>query len=260
MTGESNMNEGVFLALSALSETMGKLEGYFAKAEELEVQKSEAELKKAEEILKSDEQALLIKSVTDAVVESLGLAKAGMVDGKTETSVSGGAQWPMASRPDDGDGETGAGETLSNPTSDAQHPIVAAHDGTEYKKEYPMEEEEKDKDTEMFKSMQETIAELKKQLDGMSDGKEAEIKKSNDDLVRKLGFREERSSAPRLAGRGITTGDVQIAKSADVEDVTAALSEIPYRQLREWEEQLKKGNTEGIPTELLANYNGQSVR
>jgi hypothetical protein len=205
MTGESNMNEGVFLALSALSETMGKLEGYFAKAEELEVQKSEAELKKAEEILKSDEQALLIKSVTDAVVESLGLAKAGMVDGKTE---------------------------------------------------YPMEEEEKDKDTEMFKSMQETIAELKKQLDGMSDGKEAEIKKSNDDLVRKLGFREERSSAPRLAGRGITTGDVQIAKSADVEDVTAALSEIPYRQLREWEEQLKKGNTEGIPTELLANYNG----
>jgi hypothetical protein len=119
-----------------------------------------------------------------------------------------------------------------------------------------MEEEEKDKDTEMFKTMQETIAELKKQLDGMSDGKEAEIKKSNDDLVRKLGFREERSSAPRLAGRGITTGDVQIAKSADVEDVTAALSEIPYRQLREWEEQLKKGNTEGIPTELLANYNG----
>lgn len=252
------------LALNATAEVLQKfnsfLDSQIAKEEEEEEKdEKEKELEKAAE----DYQAL-IKDVASAVVMMLKEKDFGMeVEGKDEKKVGGEDKWPMGPRLAEEDKEMPV--KLDTETKNVQKPIQAADvpgdkEKEEDKKgadEFPMEEDEKDEDEEAMKAypsgvrkaledaraVAKELADLKKALPSM-------IKEAADARLKKMGFREEKSTAPKIKSLGVED-ELPIKKSDEKPvDITEELMKLSFRDLNRMHEAIRHGATEGLPEEL----------
>ena len=103
--------------------------------------------------------------------------------------------------------------------------------------------------------MKKQLEELQKQVSGYQEG----IQKSTDNQVaerlERMGFREENGlAAPKILPDntlGVENSSF-ISKDEEPEDVVEQLSKLSFRELRTLQERVQRGDTEGIPSELLS--------
>jgi len=249
--------EGNSLALSAVAEILSKMDAKLSRDEESVLAKEEADNKAADrESLVAD----ITKSVLESIQAHMNVEKAEMDD------------------------DEDAGDEIANPEPGmeaVQEPVLAKehtdehmHDEEEKEEEdddmekgmgkkYSMKSDEDGEDIE--KSLREKIADLEKALEDTDGRIEKAVARESEARLRKMGFREETGlKAP--VSRSLTPAGTQaslgveeapyISKGAEptnTEDVISQLSQLSFKQLRDMQEQLESGNTEGIPQELLNN-------
>lgn len=245
--------EGNSLALNAVAEILSKMDAKLSRDEEVAIAKEEA----AE---KATERESLVADITKSVLESI----------KAEIS-----------KADEEDDDADKGEEIANPEPGmeaVQEPVLAKEHTDEHMEE---EEEEEDEDMEkgkkysmksedadgedIEKSLREKIAELEKALEDTDGRIEKAVKAESEARLRRMGFKEENGlKAP--VSRSLTPAGTQVslgaeeapyiskgAEATNPEDVIDQLSQLSFKQLRDMQEQLESGNTDGIPQELLNN-------
>ena len=256
--------EGTGLALAAVAEVLQKMDYRLTKAEEdgnmvAEEAAYQAELEQAQ-FEKSD----LIKSIAGEVVEML---KAGQYDGdrgvpvdgekvKSASSEKGGI--PSTGTHADADDSEKA-VTIDTKTENVQGIIQAMEtqlsvlkegmfgegeededDGSERK---PVTEEEDEPNEEFgYKSMEEKMEKM--------------VQQETENRLRKMGFREENSlNSPQVINYDSQTvgldGTNLIKQEQSGDEVVDQLMQLSYKQLRDLQNSVESGNTDGIPRELL---------
>ena len=261
--------EGTGLALAAVAEVLQKMDYRLTKAEEdgnmvAEEQAFQAELEQAE-LEKSD----LIKSIAGEVVEML---KAGQYDGdrgvpvdgekvKSASSEKGGI--PSTGTHADADDSEKA-VTIDTKTENVQGIIQAMEtqlsvlkegmfgegdpdddmEGSEKKPVTDEDENEDEQPNEQFgyKSMEEKMEKM--------------IQQETENRLRKMGFREENSlNSPQVINYDSQTvgldGTNLIKQEQSGDEVVDQLMQLSYKQLRDLQNSVESGNTDGIPRELL---------
>ena len=261
--------EGTGLALAAVAEVLQKMDYRLTKSEEdgnmvAEEQAFQAELEQAE-LEKSD----LIKSIAGEVVEML---KAGQYDGdrgvpvdgekvKSASSEKGGI--PSTGTHADADDSEKA-VTIDTKTENVQGIIQAMEtqlsvlkegmfgegdpdddmEGSEKKPVTDEDENEDEQPNEQFgyKSMEEKMEKM--------------IQQETENRLRKMGFREENSlNSPQVINYDSQTvgldGTNLIKQEQSGDEVVDQLMQLSYKQLRDLQNSVESGNTDGIPRELL---------
>ena len=261
--------EGTGLALAAVAEVLQKMDYRLTKAEEdgnmvAEEAAYQAELEQAQ-FEKSD----LIKSIAGEVVEML---KAGQYDGdrgvpvdgekvKSASSEKGGI--PSTGTHADADDSEKA-VTIDTKTENVQGIIQAMEtqlsvlkegmfgegdpdddmEGSEKKPVTDEDENEDEQPNEQFgyKSMEEKMEKM--------------IQKETENRLRKMGFREENSlNSPQVINYDSQTvgldGTNLIKQEQSGDEVVDQLMQLSYKQLRDLQNSVESGNTDGIPRELL---------
>ena len=238
--------EGNSLALNAIAEVLNKMDAKLSREEEVV-------LAKEEEIQKAAERESLVADVSKSVFQMIKEA----MDGDYTAN-------------DDG-------EEVDAPkpgTEEVQKPIEKEH--TDEHMDMDLDEEDEDDDMEkgmkyrkaedgedIEKSvLREQIANLEKQLEDTDSRIEKAVKAESEARLRKMGFKEETGlKAP--VSRKITTMGTQslgvdeapyISKSnapVNSEDVVEQLASLSFKQLRDMQEKIEAGDTNGIPRELL---------
>jgi hypothetical protein len=255
--------------LTAVAEVLAKMDDRLTKEEEEEGLEEEEKAVQAE---KSD----LVKAVASEVVSMLkdenplGLD----VDGSKERKAK-------ASAPQFDDAQTAANPTTK--IEDQQQAIQAAdvgddEDDEDTKKTYkardddedngsdeePVEkgdDEDEDKKYNFDKANDDEDEEdddgmkaMRKELDALRKtvaAYEANMEKSVEARLRKMGFREENGlQRPQLKALG-TDGTTPIVKSKSTGDVADDLASLSYKQLRDLQHKIDSGDTSGVPRELL---------
>lgn len=239
--------EGNSLALNAIAEVLSKMDAKLGREEEVV-------LAKEQEIQKAAERESLVADVSKSVFQMIKEA----MDGDYAAN-------------DDG-------EEVDAPkpgTEEVQKPIEKEH--TDEHMDMDMDDEE-DEDDDMEKGMKyrkaengedieksvlrEQIANLEKQLQDTDGRIEKAVKAESEARLRKMGFKEETGlKAP--VSRKITPMGTQslgvdeapyISKSnapVNSEDVVDQLANLSFKQLRDMQEKIEAGDTNGIPRELL---------
>lgn len=261
--------EGTGLALAAVAEVLQKMDYRLTKAEEdgnmvAEEAAYQAELEQAQ-FEKSD----LIKSIAGEVVEML---KAGQYDGdrgvpvdgekvKSASSEKGGI--PSTGTHADADDSEKA-VTIDTKTENVQGIIQAMEtqlsvlkegmfgegdpdddmEGSEKKPVTDEDENEDEQPNEQFgyKSMEEKMEKM--------------IQQETENRLRKMGFREENSlNSPQVINYDSQTvgldGTNLIKQEQSGDEVVDQLMQLSYKQLRDLQNSVESGNTDGIPRELL---------
>ena len=235
--------EGNSLALNAIAEVLNKMDAKLSREEEVV-------LAKEEEIQKAAERESLVADVSKSVFQ---MSKEAM-DGDYTAN-------------DDG-------EEVDAPkpgTEEVQKPIEKEH--TDEHMDLDLDEEEDEDDDmekgmkykngeDIEKSLRQQIANLEKQLEDTDSRIEKAVKAESEARLRKMGFKEETGlKAP--VSRKITTMGTQslgvdeapyISKSnapVNSEDVVEQLASLSFKQLRDMQEKIEAGDTNGIPRELL---------
>jgi len=252
--------EGNTLGLSAVADVLQKMESRLEKAEEYEYEE--------DLMLAEDEQyGALIQGVAQEVIAMIKADNEVGID-PTEKKV-GGTQLSDGSA-DDGSETVNPG-SKGTPTADAQDTIVGGKEVNVAKmskkllkedEEEETEEERRRREEEEKEPNQNEIVQMKKQLEDLQKqvaGYQEAIKKSDDGEVvqrlERMGFREEKGlAAPKLipdSTLGVES-ETFISKAQEQEDIVDQLSKLSFRDLRTLQERVQRGDTEGIPAELLS--------
>ena len=257
--------EGNQLALAAVAEVLQKMDARLLKEEEDEEEK---EMEKAAEA----EQDALVKSVTTSVIAALKADQGMDVDGDKTRSAS---QGPSGQADE---------ENPANPTTkieDQQATIQAmqkadgedddedaekAGDGMKMKAEDDKEEdedaekagggmakaEEDDDEKDEMAAMKKELDALKKQLGDAEANIEKAVQEESENRLRKMGFREETSLvAPKLTHPLGTDGTTPIVKGDNPANTVDQLASLSYKELRELQNKIEQGDTDGVPRELM---------
>ena len=264
--------EGTGLAMAAVAEVLQKMDGRLAKAENDEDEEREEEEQREEFEHAAMEKAMIIKAVSDEVVD---LFKAGQYGGErgmpvgptpdNKASATGPNKTGGASADDS---ETGV--TIDSKTENVQHTIQAMQLqlASMSKDISDMEEEEAPDDDDdeesedniqagyygKLENMQKQIMELSK-AQSSNNSMENMIQKETESRLRKMGFREETSlqRPTRINYDAFGVDNIMpITKSGDSEEDTVnQLTNLSYKQLRDMQFSIENGNTDGVPQELL---------
>ena len=196
--------------------------------------------------------------VADISKNILGMLKAEMGLTKGEADADDGAEEIKLPAP--GTEEVQKPIEKAEEEEEDDEDIMEVMDEMEEKMDEEDDEEYGKKDVE--KSLRKQIAALKKQIDSSDSRIEKAVKAESESRLRKMGFREETGlRAPQsrsLTAMGTQSFGVDEApyiskasKQASTEDVVDQLASLSFRQLRDMQEKIESGDTEGIPRELL---------
>jgi len=258
--------EGTGLALAAVAEVLQKMDYRLTKAEEdgnmvAEEAAYQAEIQNAE-LEKSD----LIKSIAFEVVDML---KAGSYDGdrgvpvdgekvKSASSEKGGI--PSTGTHADADDSEKA-VTIDTKTENVQGIIQAMETQLSVLKEgmFGEGEEAEDEEGSERKPVTEEDEEPNEEFGykSMEEKMEKMIQQETENRLRKMGFREENSlNSPQVINYDSQTvgldGTNLIKEAQSGDEVVDQLMQLSYKQLRDLQNSVESGNTDGIPRELLS--------
>jgi len=256
--------EGSNLALAAVADVLNKMDGRLSKAEEAEYQ---AEEQSAADVEKSD----LIKSIA---TEVYGLLKAdnGLdVDGLKVRSGKSVAQGGDA---DDSATTVDATRNISEVQATIQAMQKAAkeldeeddedeegrHPNVERSMEKAKDEDDDDEKskggyaTKSYEELTKHLEDLQKQLGEYENNIQKQVQIASEDRLRKMGFREETGlTAPKQINHNLgTDGTTPLVKADDPEDTVDQLVNLSYKELRTMQTMVQRGDTDGIPRELLS--------
>jgi hypothetical protein len=223
--------EGNSLALNAIAEVLNKMDAKLSREEEVV-------LAKEEEIQKAAERESLVADVSKSVFQMIKEA----MDGDYTAN-------------DDG-------EEVDAPkpgTEEVQKPIEKEH--TDEHMDLDLDEEEDEDDDmekgmkykngeDIEKSLRQQIANLEKQLEDTDSRIEKAVKAESEARLRKMGFKEETGLKAPV---GVDEAPYISKSNAPVnsEDVVEQLASLSFKQLRDMQEKIEAGDTNGIPRELL---------
>mgnify|MGYP003633853922 FL=1 len=242
----SKQLEGNSLALGAIADVLSKMDAKLSREEGVQIAK-DAEFQKA-----AERDSL----VADISKNILGMLKAEMGLTKGEADADDGAEKIKLPAP----GTEEVQKPIEKAEEEDDEDIMEVMDEMEEKMDEDDDEEYGKKDVE--KSLRKQIAALEKQLDSSDSRIEKAVKAESESRLRKMGFREETGlRAPQsrsLTAMGTQSFGVDEApyiskasKQASTEDVVDQLASLSFRQLRDMQEKIESGDTEGIPKELL---------
>ena len=237
--------EGNQLALAAVAEVLQKMDSRLLKEEEDEEEK---EMEKAAEA----EQDALVKSVTNSVIAALKADQGMDVDGEKTRSAS---QGPSGQADE---------EKPANPSTkieDQQATIQAmqkaeGEDDDEEDAEKAgggmAKAEEDDDEKDEMAAMKKELDALKKQLGDAEANIEKAVQEESENRLRKMGFREETSlQAPKITHPLGTDGTTPIVKGDNPENTVDQLTSLSYKELRDLQNKIEQGDTDGVPRELI---------
>ncbi|MBI2020206.1 hypothetical protein HYS94_02185 [Candidatus Daviesbacteria bacterium] len=239
-------NEGTMLGLAAISEVIQKNNEYFAKQAEYDEMEEEEAKNKEEEEMEKKGMDDLTKAVSEAVMKQVRDMMA-----NAPHQVGGKAGWPVKGGGED-DAKTVTPRTAEN---EVQKPIQAQDMASKVedkdKEEYPKEEDEH-KDLIEKSALAKELMELKKSFEDYKNGIDSRVEKEVTARLGKLGFHEDKSLiAPKVSAKSLGTNvDVPITKTADG-DVTDEMAKLPWAVLKNMEVKIMKGDTDGVPQEIL---------
>ena len=264
--------EGNGLAMAAVAEVLQKMDARLEKAEteDDEDRKAAEEDKYMEEA--AMEKALLIKSVTNEVVNLFKEGSDQGMDVSPDPATKAKSEGPSTTGGADADDSEKA-VTIDSKTENVQHVIQAMQlqlselakdmdddrdpDMTDEDKD---EEDGSDENVEngyygKLENMQKQILQLTKSVQ-KNNSMESAIQKETETRLRKMGFREEtslqRPNVINYDAMGIdNTTPIRKSQATDGDDVVDQLTNLSYKQLREMQMSIEAGNTDGVPQELL---------
>jgi hypothetical protein len=249
--------EGNQLALAAVAEVLQKMDARLLKEEE---DTEEEEMEKAAEA----EKESLVKSVADSVIAALKADQGMDVDGEKTRSASQGPSGQAdeekpASPTTKIEDQQATIQAMAKAEDDEEEEDVEKA-GAEDSKEEEEEEVEKagkaedagDEDDEMA-AMKKELDALKKQLGDAEANIEKAVQAESENRLRKMGFREETSLvAPKLTHPLGTDGTTPIVKgNNNPENTVDQLASLSYKELRELQNKIELGETDGVPRELI---------
>ena len=251
--------EGNQLALAAVAEVLQKMDARLLKEEE---DTEEEEMEKAAEA----EKESLVKTVIAALKADQGMD----VDGEKTRSASQGPagqadeEKPASPTTKIEDQQATIQAMKKAEDDEDEDDVEKAGDKEEeedaentYKAEDKEEEdeigkaEEDDEDDEMA-AMKKELDELKKQIGDAEANIEKAVQAESENRLRKMGFREETSLvAPKLTHPLGTDGTTPIVKGNNPANTVDQLASLSYKELRELQQKIELGETDGVPRELI---------
>ena len=254
--------EGNQLALAAVAEVLQKMDARLLKEEEDEEEK---EMGKAAEA----EQDALVKSVTNSVIAALKADQGMDVDGEKTRSASQGPSGQAdeekpanpSTKIEDQQATIQAMQKAEGEDDDEEDAEKAG--GGMAKAEDDKEEEEdtadmekagkaEDDDEDEMAAMKKELDALKKQLNSAEANIEKAVQEESENRLRKMGFREETSlQAPKITHPLGTDGTTPIVKGDNPENTVDQLTSLSYKELRDLQNKIEQGDTDGVPRELI---------
>jgi len=93
---------------------------------------------------------------------------------------------------------------------------------------------------------------LKKQIGDAEANIEKAVQEESENRLRKMGFREETSlQAPKISHPLGTDGTTPIVKGDNPANTVDQLASLSYKELRELQQKIELGETDGVPRELI---------
>ena len=254
--------EGNQLALAAVAEVLQKMDARLLKEEEDEEEK---EMEKAAEA----EQDALVKSVTTSVIAALKADQGMDVDGEKTRSASQGPSGQAdeekpanpSTKIEDQQATIQAMQKAEGEDDDEEDAEKAG--GGMAKAEDDKEEEEdtadmekagkaEDDDEDEMAAIKKELDALKKQLNSAEANIEKAVQEESENRLRKMGFREETSlQAPKITHPLGTDGTTPIVKGDNPENTVDQLTSLSYKELRDLQNKIEQGDTDGVPRELI---------
>ena len=263
--------EGNQLALAAVAEVLQKMDARLLKEEE---DQEEEEMEKAAEAQKE----ALVKSVADSVIAALKADQGMDVDGDKIRSASQGpagqadeekpaspttkiedqqatiqAMQKADEEDDDEDAEKATDGMKMKADDDKEEDEDAEKEMAKAKEEDDDDEKEMDKaEDDTITAMRKELDALKKQLGEAEANIEKAVQEESENRLRKMGFREETSlQAPKITHPLGTDGTTPIVKGDNPADTVDQLASLSYKELRDLQNKIELGDTDGVPRELI---------
>ena len=259
--------EGNGLAMAAVAEVLQKMDARLEKAEteDDEDRKAAEEDKYMEEA--AMEKALLIKSVTNEVVNLFKEGSDQGMDVSPDPATKAKSEGPSTTGGADADDSEKA-VTIDSKTENVQHVIQAmqlqlSELAKDFGEDTDMDEEEQEEDSDediesgyygKLENMQKQILQLTKSAQKTNSIENA-VQRETEARLRKMGFKEEtslqRPNVINYDAMGIDNTTPIRKSSGGDGDVVDQLTNLSYKQLREMQIAIESGNTDGVPQELL---------
>ncbi len=263
--------EGNQLALAAVAEVLQKMDARLLKEEE---DIEEEEMEKAAEA----EKEALVKSVANSVIAALKADQGMDVDGDKVRSASQGpagqadeekpaspttkiedqqatiqAMQKADEEDDDEDAEKATDGMKMKADDDKEEDEDAEKEMAKAKEEDDDDEKEMDKaEDDTITAMRKELDALKKQLGDAESNIEKAVQEESESRLRKMGFREETSlQAPKITHPLGTDGTTPIVKGNNPENTVDQLASLSYKELRDLQNKIELGDTDGVPRELI---------
>ena len=249
--------EGNQLALAAVAEVLQKMDARLLKEEE---DTEEEEMEKAAK----NEQEALVKSVADSVIAALKADQGMDVDGVKTRSASQGPSGQAdeekpASPTTKIEDQQATIQAMAKAEEDDEEKIEEKADDTEEEEDTEKgggmaKAEEDDEDDDEMSAMKKELDALKKQLNSAEANIEKAVQEESENRLRKMGFREETSLvSPKLTHPLGTDGTTPIVKGDNPANTVDQLASLSYKELRELQNKIELGETDGVPRELMGN-------
>jgi len=257
--------EGNQLALAAVAEVLTKMDARLLKEEENE---EEAEMEKAAEA----QQDALVKSVADSVIAALKADQGMDVDGEKTRSASQGpsgqadeekpaspttkiedqqATIQAMKKAEDEDEEDVEKAGAENEDEKEENEVEKAK-AVDEDEDDDVEKAEDDEDDDELAAVKKELDALKKQIGDAEANIEKAVQEESENRLRKMGFREETSLvAPKLTHPLGTDGTTPIVKGDNPANTVDQLASLSYKELRELQQKIELGETDGVPRELM---------
>jgi len=257
--------EGNQLALAAVAEVLTKMDARLLKEEENE---EEEEMEKAAEA----QQDALVKSVADSVIAALKADQGMDVDGEKTRSASQGpsgqadeekpaspttkiedqqATIQAMKKAEDEDEEDVEKAGAENEDEKEENEVEKAKAVDEDEDE-DVEKAEDDEDDDELAAVKKELDALKKQIGDAEANIEKAVQEESENRLRKMGFREETSlQAPKISHPLGTDGTTPIVKGDNPANTVDQLASLSYKELRELQQKIELGETDGVPRELI---------
>lgn len=260
--------EGNQLALAAVAEVLTKMDARLLKEEE---DSEEEEMEKAAEA----QQDALVKSVANSVIAALKADQGMDVDGEKTRSASQGPSgqadeekpaspttkiedqqatiqaMKKAEDDEDEDDVEKAGYKAEDEDEKEENEVEKAKAVDEDEDE-DVEKAKGDEDDDELAAMKKELDALKKQIGDAEANIEKAVQEESENRLRKMGFREETSLvAPKLTHPLGTDGTTPIVKGDNPANTVDQLASLSYKELRELQQKIELGETDGVPRELI---------
>jgi hypothetical protein len=260
--------EGNQLALAAVAEVLTKMDARLLKEEE---DSEEEEMEKAAEA----QQDALVKSVANSVIAALKADQGMDVDGEKTRSASQGPSgqadeekpaspttkiedqqatiqaMKKAEDDEDEDDVEKAGYKAEDEDEKEENEVEKAKAVDEDEDE-DVEKAKGDEDDDELAAMKKELDALRKQIGDAEANIEKAVQEESENRLRKMGFREETSLvAPKLTHPLGTDGTTPIVKGDNPANTVDQLASLSYKELRELQQKIELGETDGVPRELI---------